>query len=115
MRADFAPYRDEIRDCTCLLCGEVACALSDVRDFGGRRHLAACVALLGALMAGEHVRRSYAEMAAEAREAKAVRLAEAEAAGASPATLAAIERGYAKYAGFMVDGIGAGMTPGGVR
>ncbi|MDG4801751.1 hypothetical protein [Micromonospora sp. WMMD980] len=66
---------------------------------------------LGMLRAGAHRRVTLAEHAAEAREVKAGRLAYLRASGASAAHLAAAERGYAKYAGYMRDGIGAGLTP----
>jgi hypothetical protein len=93
---DYDPYRADITDCHCVLCREIAYAQSDVLDFRGQRHLAAAVALLRALQAGAHTRMTLAESAAEARVAKAARLAELEAAGADPGTIAAVQRGYSK-------------------
>lgn len=110
---DFAPYRAEITDCHCETCREVAYALSDVLDWGGQRHKARCADLLTALRAGTHLRMTLAERAAEARKEKSERLAQAEADGASAATVAAIERGYASVSmrDFYATGMGLGMTP----
>lgn len=93
---DFDPYRDAITDCWCPVCREVAYAASDTLDFQGERHLAAAVALLHSLQSGQHVRMTLAERATEARAEKAARLAEMRAAGADPAEIAAVERGYSK-------------------
>lgn len=112
--ADFAPYRDQLRGCCCPLCNEVAYALSSVLDCDGRRHHAACSALLVALRADEHVHKSLEQRAKEARAAKDERLAAALATGASAEQLVAIERGYTKVSArdFYATGMGIGMTPG---
>lgn len=96
---DFDPYRAEIAGCWCRPCATTG---SD----GGR-------ALHAALVAGTHRRMTQAERAAEARAAKAVRLAEAQARGATPAELAAIERGYVavKMSDFYATGMGLGIGP----
>lgn len=112
--ADFDPYRDQIRGCACDLCNEVAYALSSVTDFDGRRHQAACAVLLAALRVDQHVHKSLAQRAKEARVEKDERLAAAAAGGASAEQLAAIDRGYTKVSArdFYATGLGIGMTPG---
>lgn len=110
---DFDPYRSEIRDCCCATCREVAYALSDILDLRGARHLLAAEALLAALRDGQHEHVSLQARAAEARVDKAARLKAARAEGASPAALAAIERGYAKVSmrDFFATGMGLGIGP----
>lgn len=93
---DFEPYRVQITGCCCATCREVAYASSDPLDFRHERHMAAAVVLLRQLQAGQHIRMTLAERAAEAREEKAARLADLRAAGADPETIAAVERGYSK-------------------
>lgn len=97
--ADFDPYREQIRDCACDLCCEVAYALSSSSDFDGRRHRAACAVLLDALRAGEHVHKTYAQLAAEARA-----LVAADGGAPTVATVSARD--------FYASGLGIGMTPG---
>ncbi|MFG3715838.1 hypothetical protein [Micromonospora sp. NPDC047730] len=109
--ADFRPFRAEIADCHCPTCRAVAYALSSVLD-GPRspRHLAACRALLAELRAGDHHRMTLAERAAEAREAKAARLAELRAAGAPASDIAAVEMGFVRVdMAFMREGAGVGI------
>lgn len=93
---DFRPFLEEITDCWCAVCREVAYAANDVLDFRGRRHLAAAQALLADLRDGLHHRMTLAERAEEARVAKAQRLADLRASGASPEVIAVVERGYSK-------------------
>lgn len=108
--ADFAPFAGELSGCECPECLSLAAAASDVRDHAGRRQLAAARALLTSLRAGTHVRRTLAEHAADARAAKAARLAEMRAAGAPEADIAAVERGYGRAGSMMRSGLGVGMT-----
>lgn len=115
-KEDFDPYRAEITDCFCELCREVSYALSSVIDSGtpGRpRHREAVAALLAALRAGEHQRVGMKEYAQAAREAKAIRLAEARENGASAEMISVIERGYAtvKMSDFYATGMGLGVGP----
>lgn len=109
--ADFDLYRAQITGCHCDVCNEVAFAMSDVLDFGRRRHLAAACALLAALKAGTHRRKTFGEYADELAVAKAERLAQARAEGASAATLEAIERGYVavRMRDFYASGMGLGV------
>lgn len=110
---DWEPFVDEISDCQCDTCNEVAYARSDVLDFDGRRYREAAAALLAALRAGEHRRMSIAERAELARAAKAERLAAAIAEGASADRIAAIERGYTtvRMSDFYATGMGLGIGP----
>ncbi|MEU4568635.1 hypothetical protein [Micromonospora sp. NPDC023956] len=108
--ADFAPFRAEFVDCHCPTCNEVAYALSDVLDFRGRRHLAACEALLAELRAGTHGRVTVDEYVTALRAEKAAKLAALREAGAPASEIAAVERGYVRVdMAFMREGIGAGF------
>lgn len=111
--ADFAPYRDQISLCECHLCRELAYEMSSVTDFDGSRHRAAAERLFLALTLGEHSRMTLRERAIQARGEKAERLALAHATGASPETIAAIERGYTtvKMSDFYAAGMGLGIGP----
>lgn len=113
---DFDPYRAEFTDCCCPTCREVDYALSDVLDFTGRRHLAACEALLAALRAGTHDRVERADWHEQCRREHDDRVAAAKAAGITGRRLADIERGYSavRMSDFYTTGMGLGMTPGGV-
>jgi len=110
---DFDPYRDQIRDCHCAECRQVAYAASDVLDFDGSRHMAAARALLASLRAGTHRHMTLAERAEEARAEKAERVADAVARGASADEIAAIERGYTavRMRDFFATGMGLGIGP----
>jgi hypothetical protein len=117
---DFAPYRAEIQDCHCAaFCLPMVHVMSKnsgtyVRTGEGRReHERHARGLLAALVAGTHQRVGFREFVAEAKAEKVRRLAKAKAAGASPETLATIERGYAtiRIGDFHATGMGLGIGP----
>lgn len=110
---DFDPFRSEIRHCACDMCQEVAFALSDVLDMGGRKHLKACEDLLTALREGRHTHMSYAERSEIARADKERRIDQAIADGKSATYVETLRRGYASASmkDFYAAGMGIGMTP----
>lgn len=111
--ANFKPFSAEISLCECATCRELAYAMSNVlQGPNSRQHKAAARVLLTELLNGRHVRMTLAERAAEARLEKAAKIAAAVEAGASPATLQIMERGYAtvKMSDFYATGMGLGVT-----
>jgi hypothetical protein len=118
--ADFKPYRDEISGCECTVCVEIAYNAHHWCDKRVRREAARV--LLAHLVAGTHERVTLAERAQFARLFHTWKVDTAKAAGVTGETLARIEHPdlYARLDahadrrdGFM-NGIGLGMTPGGI-
>ena len=97
--SDFAAWSDEINMCACNLCSDVA--RFRPLDFTGRWALVAAVVLLDALKAGRHTHVSYRQAAATARARAIVN--------------GTYGRTVFKTGSTMQTGIGAGVTPGGVR
>lgn len=110
---DFDPFRAQIKDCACDHCWKVAGALSDVTDYSGRKHRAACEDLLTALRNGSHVHMTYAARGEVAKAETEHRVEAAIAAGKSQQYINTLRRGYAtvKMSDFYATGMGLGMTP----
>lgn len=89
MRADFAPYLDEIRKCHCRPCVETSYANRPASD-----SLAAAVALLAVLRAGAHQRVEWADYIVAAKVQAAQRIAAACVDGATERRMVVMERGY---------------------
>lgn len=112
----FFPYYDQINMCECMICSR--CSIEgnshEYRVYGRQdRHRECATALLAQLHAGTHVHMTIGQRAALARAEKEQRLIRAREAGASDATLAAIERGYVtvKMSDFYTTGCGIGIGP----
>lgn len=109
--ADFAPYREQFIACCCPTCREVAYALSNPLDGPlSPRHVSACTDLLAALKGGTHNPVTATQWAAECKQDREQRLAEAIRDGAPAVQIEALQRGYgvAKMSG---DWAGVGVGP----
>jgi hypothetical protein len=109
--SDFDPYREQIQDCHCDPCNQVAYAASRAGQFDLRK---AAQALLDRLQAGDHTRVERDTWLKQVAADRAYRIAEACRNGASDEQMANLHRGYstAKMSDFYATGMGLGMSLG---